>query len=231
MTAPSEVELSVVIPAFNEADNLSPVVSEALGVFSSASWIGSFELIVVDDGSSDGTAAVAEQLRSFSPNVVVLHHAKNRGFGAALKTGFAASRGRLVSMISADGEVGPDQVVNLIRAMGDADLVLGYRERKVSIYRRLLTLGQNTLLRVLVGFVPKEVLIYVVNGELLRGLPLRSETGLVNLEVQMHCHRTKCRTRSAVARARPRLSGVSKVANARTMWRTYLEMVKLGRSV
>src|SRR5439155_26698404 len=100
-----DVMLSVVIPAFNEAANLEPVVQETLTVLSADPAVTSFELIVVDDGSRDGTRQIADRLASQHAEVVAIHHDVNRGFGGALRSGFSASRGDLVSAISADGEL------------------------------------------------------------------------------------------------------------------------------
>ena len=222
---------SLVIPAFNEEANVAPVVAEVLRTLEANSWIGRSEVILVNDGSVDGTGAVMDRLAAAHAEVRVLHHPVNRGFGAALRTGFGASRGVNVALISADGEIGPDQAVNLLREMGDAELIVGYRKREVSFYRKFLTYGFNLLVRLLLGFVPDEVLIYVVHGDLLRRMDLRSDTGLVNLEVLLHCKEWGSRTKWSVASARPRLSGVSKVANLRTMVRILVEMFKLGRSI
>jgi glycosyltransferase involved in cell wall biosynthesis len=225
------VALTIVMPAFNEADNLEPVVRETLEALTRNPLIPSLELIVVNDGSSDGTAAVADRLATAHPNVVVIHHPSNRGLGGALKTGFAASRGRHVSLITADGEVGPDQVVSLLAGIGDAGMILGRRERDVTAYREVITFLMNILMRVLLGFVPEATGIYVVRGDLVRRMDLQSETGLVNLEVQLYCREWGFPIRWGVTHVRPRLSGESKVMNARTMMRTFIEMVKLRRAL
>ena len=225
-----DIALSIVIPAFNEADNLTPVVHETLEALTGHPWIHSFELIVVDDGSTDETGAVADRLAAAHPGVVVVfHHPSNRGFGAALKTGFAASRGTHVSFMSADGEVGPDQVINLLRDVGDAGLVLGRRERKGNVpwYRDIFTAGFNIVTRLVLGFLPEATGIYLVRGDLLRRMTLHSDTGLANLEVIMYCRQWRCPIGYGVTHVRPRLSGSSKVTNVRTMWRIFVEMARL----
>ena len=223
----SDVMLSVVMPAFNEAGNLEAVVNETLQVLSSDPAVTSFELIVVDDGSRDGTPAIADRLSAAHAEVRAIHHASNRGFGGALRSGFSASRGDLVSAISADGELPPDQILTLLREMGDADLIVGRRERTASAFRVTLTFGLNLLFRLILGFVPDASAIYIVRGDLLRRMELQSNTGLANLEVLLHCRHWNRRIRTGVTWTRPRLSGHSKVTNARTIWRTLVEMVRL----
>ena len=225
------VDLSVVIPAFNEAGNLAPVVEETIAVLSNDPAAGAFEVIVVDDGSRDGTGEIADRLASVHATVRVIHHPVNRGFGGALRSGFSASRGRLVSAISADGELPPDQILTLLRDMGDADLILGRRERTVNAFRKALTWGLNVLMRLILGFVPDATAIYVVRGDLLRTMDLQSDTGLANLEVLLYCRHWNRKIRSGVTWTRPRLSGESKVTNARTMWRTLVEMFQLRMAI
>jgi glycosyltransferase involved in cell wall biosynthesis len=223
--------LSVVIPAFNEADNLEPVVRETLDALTVDPLTPSFELIVVNDGSTDGTAMVADRLASTHANVVTVHHPVNRGLGAALKTGFAASRGRYVSLITADGEVGPEQVTRLLRDIGDAGMILGRRKRTVAVSRELITFGMNVLMRLLLGFVPEAAGIYVVRGDLVRRMVLQSDTGLASLEVQLYVREWGYPINWGVTHVRPRMSGASKVTNVRTMARTFWEMAKLRRAL
>lgn len=231
MTA-SEVLLTVVIPAYNEGANLQAVIAETHRGLAAEPRITSFEIIIVNDGSNDTTAGVANSLILEYPFVRVVHHATNRGFGAALKTGFGQSRGRYVTLITADGEIGIDQAIGLFLGMGDADLMLSRRERTVNATRTVLTYGVNLVARLLLGFTPSAVTgIYVVRGDLLRSMELQSDTGLANLEVFIYCQHQDCKIRSGVMQVRPRLSGESKVTNVRTISRTFWEMFKLRLSL
>jgi glycosyltransferase involved in cell wall biosynthesis len=223
------VNLTILVPAFNEAANVAPVVDEILGTLAANPWVGPFEILLVDDGSRDATGAVMDRLAAQHPELRVRHHAVNRGFGAALRTGFAASRGLAVAFVTADGEMPADQVVELYRAMGDADLVMSRRERTVGAERHVLTFGFDLLVRLILGFwVDKGIGYYIVRGDLVRDMTIVSDTGLANLEVIMQCRRGGGRVAtSGVMQVRPRLSGRSKVTNVRTVLRTLWEMWKL----
>ena len=223
--------LTIVIPAFNEAANLAPVVAEVFEARRRQPAVDSLEIVVVDDGSGDGTAEAADALAASHQEVHALHHPVNRGFGAALRTGFSASRGRYVTLITADGEMDPAQVLALFASMGDADLMLGMRERKVSAYRDVLTFGLNVLMRLILGFVPDPITALIVRGDLLRRMDLQSNTGLANLEVRLYCRMWGCRIRTGPTQVRPRLSGQSKVTNVPTMIKTFWEMAKLRRAL
>lgn len=119
--------LSIVIPAYNEADGIRDICERTLAVRPALAAVGvnGLELIVVDDGSSDDTAGVAESI----PGVRLLRHAQNGGYGAALKTGFAAATGEWCGFLDADGTYPPEYFPALYtRALEtQADLVIGSR--------------------------------------------------------------------------------------------------------
>jgi dolichol-phosphate mannosyltransferase len=113
--------LSIVLPAFNEAATIAQAVREAeaaLGRLGCA-----FEIIVVDDGSADGTAEIAEA--AGGPAVRVVRHAQNRGYGVALRTGFAASRGDLIGFSDADCQFDLGEIDRLVLLCRDHDAACG----------------------------------------------------------------------------------------------------------
>ncbi len=114
--------LSVVIPAFNEALTLARVVGEVQSIPSL------LEIVIVDDCSSDGTAAIADDLARRDPRIKVVHHLKNRGKTEALKTGFALTAGDIVIVQDADLEYAPEEIAGVIAPIiaGDADVVFRF---------------------------------------------------------------------------------------------------------
>lgn len=224
---------SLVVPAFNEGANITPVVREIVDTIARNPWVGPYEIVLVNDGSGDDTGAVMDALAREYPQVKVFHHEANRGFGGALKTGFKASRGTVVGFITADGEIGVDQSLRLYQEFGDHDLLQSGRERTVGSDRKFLTWGVNLTTRLILGFPHDGNLgIYVVRGDVLRSMPLHSDTGLANLEVVLYCKHRKLKIgKSGVTQARPRLSGTSKVTNLPTILRTLWEMWKLRRRI
>jgi len=120
-------QLSVVIPALNEEDGIDDIMSRVLSVRPALAEAGidDLELIIVDDGSTDRTA----ELVKARSGATLISHSKNSGYGAALKTGFAAARGELIGFLDADGTYPPEYFPQLcqVALAEDADIVIGSR--------------------------------------------------------------------------------------------------------
>jgi len=122
----SSYQLSVIIPAYNEEDGIADILDRVLSIQSSLEAVGVSgpEIIVVDDGSKDRTVEIVHTY----PNVRLIRHEKNRGYGGALKTGFANATGNLLAFLDADGTYPPEHFHELCRAALDgAELVIGSR--------------------------------------------------------------------------------------------------------
>jgi glycosyltransferase involved in cell wall biosynthesis len=144
--------LSVVIPAYNEENGIAEIACRVLSVAPELKKAGvdQLELLIVDDGSRDRTAQVASNI----PGVNLICHPRNRGYGAALKTGFSKASGELIGFLDADGTYPPEYFPHLCRAaLNGMDLVIGSRmageESKMPLTRRVGNLFFATLLTVL----------------------------------------------------------------------------------
>jgi dolichol-phosphate mannosyltransferase len=144
----------VVIPTYNEADNLGDVVGRIRRAVPSA------DVLVVDDGSPDGTGDLADGLAAADPHVHVLHRTAKAGLGAAYVAGFGWGLGRgygVLVQMDADGSHLPEQVPTLLRALDDADLVIGSRwvpggsVQNWPRRREVLSRGGNRYVRVVTG--------------------------------------------------------------------------------
>ena len=134
-------ELSVVIPAFNEADNLARVLSKFSGLN-----LPPIEIIVVDDGSVDRTAEVAE-----SAGATVIRHPYNIGNGAAVKTGMRAARGKIILLMDGDGQHKPEDISSLLAEAEKYHMVVGARAKgsKLRVHRY----AANTLYNLFASYV------------------------------------------------------------------------------
>src|SRR5687768_4351472 len=144
--------LSIVIPAYNEEKGIAEIASRVLSVGPALKNAGvdQLELLVVDDGSKVRTAEVAQNIAG----VTLIPHPKNRGYGAALKTGFSKASGELIGFLDADGTYPPEYFPQLCQvALNGVDLVIGSRmagtESKMPVTRRVGNFFFATLLTVL----------------------------------------------------------------------------------
>jgi glycosyltransferase involved in cell wall biosynthesis len=144
--------LSVVIPAYNEEDGITEIAKRVLAVKPALKKVGvkELELLVVDDGSRDRTVEVASKIKG----VTLIRHPKNKGYGAALKTGFSKAKGELIGFLDADGTYPPEYFPKLCQAaMNGHDLVVGSRmageQSQMPLVRRVGNFIFATLLTVL----------------------------------------------------------------------------------
>ena len=150
--------LSVVIPAWNEEDGISNIMDRVLAVRKPLTEAGvqHLELIVVDDGSKDGTAGIISDYVERDSDVRLVRHSVNRGYGAALKSGFRAATGQLLAFLDADGTYPPEYFPQLSKAILDgADVVVGSRRSgarsEMPAVRRFGNFIWSNLLTVIAG--------------------------------------------------------------------------------
>src|ERR1700675_3267727 len=123
---PKPAGLSVFFPAYNDSGTIASMVIRA--VQAASELTPDFEVVVVNDGSSDATAEIADELARTYPNVRVIHHPRNRGYGGALQTGFRSCTKELIFYTDGDAQYDPGEMAALWSHMSaDADMVNGYK--------------------------------------------------------------------------------------------------------
>src|SRR5262249_12063244 len=122
-------DLSVFFPAHNEAESLARTVTSAVTALERLG-LQDLEIILVDDGSTDGTAAIAQRLAAKDSRIRLVHHPMNRGYGAALRSGFAAARRDWIFYTDSDGQFDLSDIDRLLPYARDFDAVVGYRIRR-----------------------------------------------------------------------------------------------------
>ncbi|HMB71215.1 MAG TPA: glycosyltransferase family 2 protein, partial [bacterium] len=141
--------ISVVLPAYNEEDNIEKQVSDVNDVLT-AMRFDEFEILVVDDGSRDRTREVCETLAASVPALRLLLHETNQGYARALRTGFTSAAMPLVFYTDADNQFDMRELKNLLAAIDDYDIVCGFRIYRFDPFSRLvLSWGYNLLVRIL----------------------------------------------------------------------------------
>jgi dolichol-phosphate mannosyltransferase len=212
------LSISVVILAFNEEESLEAVVHEIDSVLQTLGR--DYELIIVDDGSTDATGAIADRLARENLRMQVAHHTINRGLGEAYRTGFAVAQRDLITFFAADGEIPAATIKEFTSLMDKADMVLGYLPRRnASLLAKSLSKAERMLLWLLFGSFPKFQGVFMVRRKLLNELELKSKGRgwTVVMELIIRASRGGYKIVSAPTEMRPRMSGKSKVKNLATI--------------
>lgn len=225
--------LSLVLLAYNEEQSLGPVLDDTLAYLDTRP--GQHEVIVVDDGSSDGTLAVARVAEARDPRVRVVVHERNRGMGAGMRSGFGAARGDYVVMLPADGQVRAWEIDKLLPGLGQADIVLSiYGDDRASrgLWRVTLSRGLRLLMRALIHVSFELEGIYLFPVRALREIGLdsvRAETFFFSFELITLAIERGYTATTVVVRLHDRLAGRSKVANLRQIRRVADELLRFAR--
>ncbi|HET9015960.1 MAG TPA: glycosyltransferase family 2 protein [Thermomicrobiaceae bacterium] len=221
-------KLSVVLPAHNEVDNLPGVVQRALAVL--PELVNDFELVVVDDGSRDGTAELADRLAAENPRIIAVHHERNRGYGAALTSGFAAATGEHIMFMDADQQFDPADLSYLAPFVGEYDVVAGYRlRRRDALYRLVYAWMFKLAVWILFGIGLRDVdcAFKVFRGDLLRSMTLTSPGALINTEILAKATRAGATWVEIGVNHYPRPSGESSGGSPRVVFRAMTETIRL----
>ena len=215
--------LSIVLPAYDEEENIAQATQAALEAV--APFADDYEVIIVDDGSRDGTGAIADQLAAeHAGHVRVIHHDGNRGYGAALRTGFLAARQPLVFYTDADLQFDVREVRYMLPYIADHDLVIGFRiYRYDSVLRSVLSWAYNKLIFVLFGVNLRDIdcAFKLFRREVFETLTIECDDFFVDAEIMAKAMKAKLRIHQLGVRHYPRPAGRTTVRPSnipRTLW-------------
>jgi glycosyltransferase involved in cell wall biosynthesis len=220
--------LSLVLPAYNEEANIGIVLQDALATL--PRFTDHFEIIVVDDGSRDGTAEVVANLATSDARVRLQRHARNRGYGAALVTGFRATQGDFVMFMDADRQFDIRDLRLLTPFAMEYDIVAGFRmERNDPLHRRVFAELFNVSVRVLFGVHLRDIdcAFKLFRGDLLRGMDLTAPGALINTEIQAIARRQGARLEQVGVHHYPRVAGEATGGSVRVILRAMRETLAL----
>ncbi len=223
--------LSFFFPAHDEAENLEALVTEALGALPPLAE--EFEIICVDDGSGDATPAIADRLAAEHPAVRVVHHVVNRGYGAALRSGFAAARYPLVCFLDGDRQFRVADLSGLLARLDEndrPDVVVGYRLRRADpLVRLLYARAYRLALRIFYGLRVRDpdCACKLFRTDALDGLHLESEGAFLSAELLIKLQRTGRRIVEVGVPHYPRTAGSASGANPKVVLRAIRDFWRL----
>lgn len=218
-------ELSIFFPFWNEEKNVSSVVKNAVEVAKKVAK--EWEIIIIDDGSSDKTYEIGRDLAREFRNVRVITHSPNRGYGAALKEGFENAKYKYVVFTDGDRQFDFSQVSKFIETMKGSDMVIGFRKKRRDSYSRHILMY---LLKfwdyIFFGFYFKDIDcgFKMFKKEALQEImPLRSEGAMITTEILAKATRKKLTIREVEVSHFPREYGNQSGANIAVVVRAVLE--------
>jgi glycosyltransferase involved in cell wall biosynthesis len=227
-------EVSAVLPAYDEEGNLARTVGEVTAALAGLG-LDRFEVVVVDDGSADATPAIADGLAAADPRVRVVHHARNRGYGAAVRSGFGAARCDWVFLTDGDGQFDPTELRLLLPLTERAEAVVGYRrERADHLGRRVNAWLWSQVVRLVLGVRIRDVdcaFKLLRRDRLVDVGPLEADGAVISAELLLKLQRAGARIEQVPVSHRPRQAGTASGADPRVIARAFRELVRLRRSV
>lgn len=224
--------ISVFFPCFNERENLEPLVQQALQVLDKIGM--DYEIILVDDGSTDGTADLADALAVQIPSLKVIHHASNKGYGAALQSGFQAASKELVFYTDGDRQFDLNELPPILPLIEKYDIVSGYRlNRQEGPIRRFNAFCWTRLVCRLFHLQVKDIdcSFKLYKRKIFEGMPLVSTGALIDTEILARAVRKGYTITQVGVHHYPRRAGKATGAKLRVIARAFYELFKLRKVI
>lgn len=222
-------ELSIFFPFWNEEKNVRSVVENAIPIAKNIAK--DWEILIIDDGSKDKTPQIGQELSKKHKNVRVISHLPNRGYGAALKEGFANAKYKYIVFTDGDRQFDFSEVTKLIDGLSGADIVIGFRKKRRDSFSRHLLMN---LLKIwdfiFFRFYFKDIDcgFKLFRKEAIESImPLRSEGAMITTEILAKAKRKGLKIREVEVNHYPREYGNQTGANLPVVIRAVLESLIL----
>jgi dolichol-phosphate mannosyltransferase len=222
--------VTIAMPAFDEAPNVERVAAEALGALAATGQTG--ELLLVDDGSTDGTSDIVDAIAAGDARVRAIHHETNRGFTGAMTTSLREARGEWVFLVPADGQIDMSELTRFLAARVDADIVVGVRgHRPEAAGRVVMSRAFHKIAKTLLP-VPLDEFssIFLFRRSLVDAMPIRSRPRGASFlpEVLFRASTRGARFVQLIIEPRARFGGRAKGAQLSVALLTLFELVRLA---
>jgi len=223
--------LSFFFPALNEEDHVEAMVRDALTVL--PNFADDIEVTVVDDGSTDRTGQIADDLARGDPRVHAVHHGTRRGYGGALRSGFLSATKEFIFFTDGDRQFEIADVRRLIDVIDGVDAVIGYRLKRQDLPRaRFVAWVYNRVIRVLFfgGFRDVDCAFKLFRRDVFQRVPLeriRSNGAFFSAEMLIALRRAGIRTREVGVPHHPRTAGKAKGQQPKVILRAIRDLLRL----
>jgi glycosyltransferase involved in cell wall biosynthesis len=221
--------LSVFFPAYNDSGTIASLVITALQT--ARSLTPDFEVIIVNDGSADATAQIADELARTYPEVRVVHHPHNRGYGGALQSGFKAATREFVFYTDGDAQYDPSEMTRLWHALDDTvDLVNGYKISRSDPFHRIV-IGRiyHHTVKLLFGLQVRDVDcdFRLLRRSIFQQVLLEKNSGVICVEMMKKIQDAGFRIAEVPVHHYHRACGKSQFFNVRRLFKTGVDVARL----
>jgi glycosyltransferase involved in cell wall biosynthesis len=224
--------LTVFFPCYNEKDAVRPLTEKALRVLPGI--CADYEVLLIDDGSKDGTSKLADQLARQYPAVRVIHHPANKGYGAALQSGFRGASKAYVFYTDGDGQFDLAELPGLLGLMNTVDVVSAYRmNRQEGLIRKLNAFCWTTLVGFLFNLQLRDIdcAFKLYKKSILDEIEMVSTGALIDTEILARLSRKGYKIAQVGVHHYPRIAGKATGANIKVILKAFRELFKLRKRI
>lgn len=226
MSDNSGISVSVFFPAYYDEKNIGKVVDSAVRVLEELK-LKDYEVIIIEDGSPDKTAEVADELAVKYQKVRVIHHEKNMGYGATLKDGFLNAKLDYVFYTDGDNQFDLNELKKFVALIPYSDIVVGYRKKKqYSLYRKFTSLCYNYLLKLIfdIHFWDIDCAFKLFRSDLFKKININSVDAFIDAEIMLKAKLLDYSVTEIGVMHLPRVDGISTGARPSVIIRTIKEV-------
>jgi len=224
--------ISVFFPCYNEQDNVAATAGKAVEVLERLGL--DYEVIIVDDGSTDDTGRIADSLAGQNSRIRVIHHHRNLGYGAALQSGFKAAAKELVFYTDGDGQFDINEMPQLLALMEDFDIVSCYRlNRQDPLLRKFNAFCWTKLVSLLFGMKLRDIdcAFKLYKRRIFDNIKMVSTGALIDAEILARAVRKGYKVTQKGVHHYPRTAGKQTGANLKVILRAFRELFALQRRI
>lgn len=225
-------QISIFFPCYNEEANVERTTRNA--VEAAQKFADEFEIIIVNDGSKDRTAEIAERLVKEIPGVRAVHNNPNLGYGGAVARGLRESRMQWIFFTDGDGQFDMNEIEKLVELLNRCDFAVGYRiKRADSALRKLNAFCWGALVRALFGMKVRDIdcAFKLLPKSLIDGIELKSRGALISTELLARAKYRGLRIAEVGIHHYPRTAGQQTGANLKVILRAFKELFKLRKDI
>ncbi|MFQ5430422.1 MAG: glycosyltransferase family 2 protein [Phycisphaerae bacterium] len=224
--------LTIFFPCYNEEGNIERVARAALEA--APRFAERFEIILVNDGSTDNTREIAERLAEEVPEIRAVHNDPNQGYGGAVQRGLSEAKMEWIFFTDGDGQFDIREMDKLIELLDRCDFAVGYRLRRADpVLRRVNAWCWGVLVRTLFGLKVRDIdcAFKLLPKSLIDKVELRSTGALISTELLAKAKYRRLRIAEVGVNHYPRVAGKQTGANLRVILRAFRELIRLRRHI